>query len=55
MVSLAAGSAEKVDALYHQAMALGSVDEGAPGPRTGTFYGAYCRDPDGNKLCFFTM
>ncbi len=55
MVSLAAGSTEKVDALYHQAMALGSVDEGAPGPRTGTFYGAYCRDPDGNKLCFFTM
>ena len=30
-------------------------DEGAPGIRTGTFYGAYFRDPDGNKICVITI
>ena len=55
MVALAAGSHEKVDALYAKARSLGAADEGAPGIRSGTFYGAYCRDLDGNKLCFFTM
>jgi len=55
MVSLAAGSHEKVDALYQKAIALGAADEGAPGIRSGTFYGAYVRDLEGNKLCFFTM
>ncbi len=55
MVALAAGSQEKVDALYKKAIALGAQDEGAPGNRGGTFYGAYCRDLDGNKLCFFVM
>ncbi len=55
MVALAAGSQAKVDALYAKAIALGAQDEGAPGNRGGTFYGAYCRDLDGNKLCFFVM
>ncbi len=27
----------------------------APGERMPTFYGAYFRDPDGNKLCVFKM
>lgn len=39
------------------ALGLGGRDEGAPGPRPeyhGGFYGAYARDPDGNKLCFCT-
>jgi catechol 2,3-dioxygenase-like lactoylglutathione lyase family enzyme len=35
---------------------LGAKDEGAPGARgDGGFYGAYFRDPDGNKICVFKM
>ncbi len=41
--------------LVMKAIALGARDEGAPGNRGGSFYGAYCRDLDGNKLCFFVM
>lgn len=55
MVALFAGAQDKVDALYNKARALGGADEGAPGNRGGTFYGAYARDLDGNKLCFFVM
>jgi len=56
MVALAAGSKEKVDALYHKALELGGTDEGPPGPRgAGGFYGAYFRDLDGNKLCAFHL
>lgn len=45
-------SKDAVIAFYEQALALGGVDEGAPGPRdyTPDYYGAYCRDLDGNKL-----
>ncbi len=42
-----------VDAFHAQALALGAADEGAPGPRPHYhehYYGAYVRDPDGNKL-----
>ena len=42
-----------VDKVYARAIELGSKDEGAPGARTDNFYGAYFRDPDGNKLCVF--
>ncbi|MGN6149257.1 MAG: VOC family protein, partial [Rhizomicrobium sp.] len=35
------------------ALSLGATDEGAPGLRGDTFYGAYFRDLDGNKLCVF--
>ena len=55
MVAIAAGSREKVDALYAKAMSLGSADEGAPGDRGNGFYGAYFRDLEGNKLCAFHM
>lgn len=55
MVSFAAGSNAKVDALYAKAISLGAKDEGAPGNRGGTFYLGYCRDLDGNKLAFFHM
>ena len=55
MVALAAGSKEKVDALYKKALELGGKDEGAPGPRSPTFYAAYFRDLDGNKLNAFYM
>ena len=30
-------------------------DEGEPGERLPVFYGAYIRDPDGNKICFYEM
>ena len=54
MVALAAPSHAVVDQVYKDALAAGGADEGAPGIRTGTFYGAYFRDPDGNNLCVFT-
>lgn len=53
MIALAAGSQEKVDALHLKALSLGATDEGAPGLRGPTYYGAYWRDLDGNKLCAF--
>jgi predicted lactoylglutathione lyase len=53
MVALAAGSREKVDALYKKAIELGATDEGKPGERAPKFYAAYFRDLDGNKLNFF--
>jgi catechol 2,3-dioxygenase-like lactoylglutathione lyase family enzyme len=43
-----------VDAFYAAALAAGASDEGAPGLRPHyhpNYYGAYVRDPDGNKLC----
>ena len=55
MVALAAPSKAKVDAVYKKAMELGAKDEGKPGPRGETFYAAYFRDPDGNKLNAFYM
>ncbi len=53
MLAIAPGSKEKVDELYHKAIALGATCDGAPGQRIpDVFYGAYVRDLDGNKLCF---
>jgi catechol 2,3-dioxygenase-like lactoylglutathione lyase family enzyme len=43
-----------VDAAYAAALATGGKDEGKPGLRTHyhpNYYGAYVRDPDGNKVC----
>ena len=42
-----------VDAFHKTALVCGGSDEGAPGPRPHyhpNYYGAYVRDPDGNKL-----
>ena len=55
MVAIPGGSREGVDKLYAKAIDLGATDEGPPGERLPVFYGAYVRDPDGNKLCFFEM
>jgi catechol 2,3-dioxygenase-like lactoylglutathione lyase family enzyme len=55
MVAIPAGSREKVDQLYAKARELGATDEGEPGERMPIFYGAYVRDLDGNKLCFYDM
>ena len=51
MPALACDSNETVDRVYKKAIELGAKDEGAPGNRMPTFYGAYFRDPDGNKIC----
>lgn len=55
MVALVAKSKEQVDAIYRKALALGATDEGKPGARGDTFYAAYFRDLDGNKLNAFFM
>jgi catechol 2,3-dioxygenase-like lactoylglutathione lyase family enzyme len=55
MVAIGVDSKEKVDRLYRKALELGGKDEGPAGPRGGSFYAAYFRDLDGNKLnCFCT-
>ena len=53
MVSLAAPSRALVEKVHATALAQGAADEGAPGLRGDTFYGAYFRDLDGNKFCVF--
>ncbi|HEX3755411.1 MAG TPA: VOC family protein [Rhizomicrobium sp.] len=43
-----------VDRAHAYALEQGATDEGAPGLRPQyhpDYYGAYFRDPDGNKLC----
>ena len=54
MVAFNASSRQEVDAVYAVALRLGAQSEGAPGLRPeyhADYYGAYFRDPDGNKLC----
>ncbi|MGH0038303.1 MAG: VOC family protein [Myxococcota bacterium] len=52
-VAFLAPDTAAVDAFHAAALAAGGRDEGAPGPRPhyhAHYYGAYVRDPDGNKL-----
>lgn len=54
MVAFPGGSKEGAEALYKKAMSLGATCDGEPGQRIDKmFYGAYVKDLDGNKLCFF--
>jgi catechol 2,3-dioxygenase-like lactoylglutathione lyase family enzyme len=56
MVAIQANGLDQIKALYAKALELGATDEGEPGERIpGVFTGAYVRDLDGNKLCFFEM
>lgn len=53
MAAFVAPSREAVDAAYNGAIAQGGACEGPPGlrPHYGEdYYGAYLRDPDGNKV-----
>jgi len=53
-IGLEANSRAAVDSAYAAAMANGGKDEGKPGIRAHyhpNYYGAYVRDPDGNKVC----
>jgi catechol 2,3-dioxygenase-like lactoylglutathione lyase family enzyme len=54
MIALLAPSRALVDACHAVALAQGGRDEGRPGLRPHYhrhYYGAYFRDPDGNKIC----
>lgn len=53
MLAFRAQSESQVDAFHAAALSHGGSDEGAPGTRSyyePSFYVAYIRDPDGNKL-----
>jgi catechol 2,3-dioxygenase-like lactoylglutathione lyase family enzyme len=55
MIGFGANTIAEVDAAHAAALAHGGTNEGDPGPRpqySPDFYGAYVRDPDGNKMCF---
>jgi lactoylglutathione lyase len=54
MSAIATNSRAKVDEIHAKALELGGTCEGPPGLRPAYhahYYGAYFRDPDGNKLC----
>lgn len=54
MVAFLAQEREAVDRAYDVALDHGGTSEGAPGGRLEyhpDYYGAYFRDPDGNKVC----
>ena len=52
-IAFRATSREQVDAFYLAALEQGGVEDGRPGLRTEyhpDYYGAFVRDPDGNKI-----
>jgi catechol 2,3-dioxygenase-like lactoylglutathione lyase family enzyme len=54
MIALLADKRSLVDECYSLALRNGGIDEGKPGLRPeyhADYYGAYFRDPDGNKIC----
>jgi len=54
MVALLAANRPSVDEVYQAALTNGAQCEGPPGLRPqyhSHYYGAYFRDPDGNKIC----
>lgn len=56
MIAFKAPSTDAVRAAHAAALEHGGVDEGSPGPRPAestTFFGAYMRDPTGNKIAIF--
>jgi catechol 2,3-dioxygenase-like lactoylglutathione lyase family enzyme len=55
MAALAAKDKAQVDRIHELALSLGGSCEGPPGQRGASFYAAYFRDPEGNKLNAFVM
>ena len=54
MLALLAPTRDAVDRFFAVSLAHGGTSEGPPGLRPEyhpDYYGAYVRDPDGNKLC----
>lgn len=56
MIAFKAKNEAEVRAAHAAGLKSGGSDEGGPGPRPAdskTFFGAYLRDPTGNKICVF--
>lgn len=56
MISFKAKTKAEVEGAHKAGLSHGGTDEGAPGPRPAdstTFFGAYLRDPTGNKICVY--
>jgi len=56
MIAFKAATEDEVKAAYDAGLKAGGTDEGAPGYRPADkrdWYGAYLRDPTGNKVCVF--
>ncbi len=56
MLAFKGKSKDEIDKAYAAGLANGGSDEGKPGFRPAdstSFYGAYLRDPTGNKICMF--
>ncbi|HEY1960803.1 MAG TPA: VOC family protein [Rhizomicrobium sp.] len=56
MIAFTAPSQDAVRAAHAAGLESGGSDEGAPGyrpPDKQSWYGAYLRDPVGNKICVF--
>ncbi len=52
-ICFTAPSIEAVQAFHAAGLGAGGADDGAPGPRpqySPDYYGAFLRDPDGNKI-----
>ena len=55
MVGFACANNKEVQTAHAMALSQGGMNEGDPGPRPlygPDFFGAYCRDLDGNKMSF---
>jgi predicted lactoylglutathione lyase len=56
MIAFTAKSEDEVRAAHKAGLEAGGTDEGTPGyrpPDKRAWYGAYLRDPAGNKVCVF--
>ena len=56
MIAFKAESQEAIKAAYKAGLESGGSDEGAPGfrpPEKQSWYGAYLRDPTGNKIAIY--
>jgi predicted lactoylglutathione lyase len=56
MIAFKAAAQAEVDTAYEAGLAAGGRDEGKPGfrpPEKQSWYGAYLRDPTGNKIAVY--
>ncbi len=56
MIAFKGETKDHIHAAYQAGLASGGTNEGAPGGRPAdstSFYGAYLRDPDGNKFALY--